>query len=100
MHLSVLEQDMFCGRSGDRTVLVINLTQKRGREIDTYSVLPEEKEVLLPPGTTLKVRCSFDAGNGLCMVQLDEIEMTDKGLIKLWTSFGPEFEDDEVRELN
>lgn len=75
--IKVLETPQFCGDSGDRTFFIINLTQSQGRDITTFSLIPGEAEVLLPPGTTIKVVSVMSAGSGLTIIQLEELPSRD-----------------------
>ena len=71
--MEVLENPMFCGREGDRTIFSITLTQGQARDITRYSMIEAEDEVLLPPGCKFKVESLMHAGNGLTIVQLKEL---------------------------
>jgi hypothetical protein len=75
--IKVLETPQFCGDTGDRTFFIINLTQSQGRDITQFSLIPGEAEVLLPPGTTTKVISVMSAGNGLTIIQLEEVPSRD-----------------------
>lgn len=70
-------QSEFTGRDGLRTLFCIELTSCRGREISQYSAVVTESETLLPPNSKFKVDSTFDAGNGLIIIQLIEIPPTD-----------------------
>jgi hypothetical protein len=74
--LSSLQNPMFLGTSGMRTVF--NIQVKRGIDIARYSIFQgdeSEAEVLLFPGTKLRVVDSMDMGSGLKMVHVEEIEL-------------------------
>ena len=74
--LSSLQNPMFLGTSGVRTVF--NIQVKRGVDITRYSIFQgddSEAEVLLFPGTKFRVVDSMDMGSGLMMVHLEEIEL-------------------------
>jgi hypothetical protein len=75
--LEVLQTEQFCGMEGDRTIFTIELTQGQAKDITRYSLIPGEREVLLPFCTTLKVKSCMDAGHGLCLIQLEEVESVD-----------------------
>jgi TPR repeat protein len=70
-------QSKFTGTTGPRTLFTIELTTSRGRDITAFSAYPGECEILLAPNTRFRVTASFDAGNGLKMIQLIEILPTD-----------------------
>ena len=74
--LSTLQNPNFLGTSGVRTVF--NIQVKRGVDIVRYSMFQgeaAEAEVLIFPGTKLRVVDSMDMGSGLFMVHLEEIEI-------------------------
>ena len=74
--LSTLENTQFLGTSGVRTIF--NIQVKRGSDISRYSMFQgqqSEAEVLLFPGTKLRVVDSMAMGAGLFMVHLEEIEL-------------------------
>ena len=71
-NVAVQNSDQFMGSQGERTLFSIELTTNRGRQVQEYSLLPDEQEVLLPPNSVFSVRGVFNAGNGLTMVQLLE----------------------------
>jgi hypothetical protein len=99
--LDILENPLFLGKTGDRTIFNIELASKtRARCIATFSSIQHENEVLLPPNTRLQVaRCGglpcervpssanvpsrrqvvsqLHAGGGLTMVQLKELDSLD-----------------------
>jgi hypothetical protein len=70
--MQVLENPMFLGQTGERTVFVIELTQNQARDITQYSLVGSEDEVVLPPGcrfTVLGVLPQRD----LTIIQLREV---------------------------
>jgi hypothetical protein len=71
--MGVLENPMFCGQHGNRTIFTIVLTQGQARDITRYSMIEAEDEVLLPPGCKFKVESVMNAGNGLTLIQLKEL---------------------------
>ena len=75
------------GRTGYRTFFTIELSSGRAREIDQYSLQPQEKEVVLPTNTRLVVVSIFDAGGGLTQVHLREVEPLEPLLV--FTSKAP-----------
>mmetsp|Transcript_137646 Transcript_137646/g.439760 ORF Transcript_137646/g.439760 Transcript_137646/m.439760 type:complete len:208 (-) Transcript_137646:19-642(-) len=81
----VLETAKFCGKTGDRTIFINTLTQGIAQDIMQYSLVPSEKEILLPFGSTFRVTANSDAGHGLCTVMLKEIAPADV-LLDLCTS--------------
>ena len=61
-----------------RVRTVFNIQVKRGVDIVRYSIFQgeaNEAEVLIYPGTKLRVVDSMDMGSGLFMVHLEEIEI-------------------------
>jgi hypothetical protein len=79
--LEVLQSEQFCGASGQRTICIIALTQGRARWIADVSMVETEDEVLLPPNTRVRVDSTLDAGNGLVLVSLTELEPLDPILL-------------------
>ena len=72
--LSTLSNDMFLGKTGVRTVFMIETSS--GVDIMPYSIFQgdaSEAEVLLFPGTKLVVVDNLDMGNGLFQVHLREL---------------------------
>jgi hypothetical protein len=63
----------FLGKDGDRTMFHIQLAPDTAAvQIHHYSALVDE-EVLLPPGTCLRVESSSNCGNGLHIVVLQQL---------------------------
>ena len=89
--LEVLQNEQFCGASEERTIFIIALTQGRARSIADVSMVETEDEVLLPPNTRVLVDSTLDAGGGLVLVSLTELEPLDPIL-----SFGTSGEPLEV----
>ena len=74
--LSTLQNDMFLGTTDVRTVFMLEVLN--GVDIDRYSAFQgsaSEAEVLLYPGTKLKVVDTMDMGGGLFQVHLKEVEV-------------------------
>lgn len=74
--LSTLTNPMFLGTKGVRTIF--NIQVESGVDITPYSVYQgaeSEAEVLLFPGTKLKVVDAMDMGHGLLQVHLREVHM-------------------------
>jgi len=69
---SVLNNPIFLGKEGNRTLFHIECTY--GIDIQKYSSLPNEAEVILLPGTYFQVCDSLDLGNGLIMINLKQIQ--------------------------
>jgi len=61
----------FLDTQGPRTFL--DIYTYHGVKISEHSIYPQENEILLPPGTNLKVIDQLDLGNGLVAVQMHEI---------------------------
>eukprot|EP00929_Paragymnodinium_shiwhaense_P117369 TRINITY_DN8787_c0_g1_i2.p1 TRINITY_DN8787_c0_g1~~TRINITY_DN8787_c0_g1_i2.p1 ORF type:complete len:879 (+),score=275.15 TRINITY_DN8787_c0_g1_i2:107-2743(+) len=72
--MSTLTNPKFLGKTGERTIF--NLQVRSGTDISLYSVYKDaEAEVLVFPGTKFRVVDVLDAGNGLCMVHMEEVEV-------------------------
>jgi hypothetical protein len=74
--LSVLQNPMFLGTSGVRTVF--NIQVSAGVDLVRYSMFQgsaSEAEVLLYPGTKLKVVDAMDMGSGLHMIHLEQVHV-------------------------
>eukprot|EP00802_Teleaulax_amphioxeia_P009581 Tamp_09601.p1 GENE.Tamp_09601~~Tamp_09601.p1 ORF type:complete len:384 (-),score=76.18 Tamp_09601:385-1536(-) len=74
--LSTLQNPQFLGQTGLRTVFCIQV--KGAVDIVPYSIFQgsdSEAEVLLFPGTKLRVVDSIEMGSGLCMIHLEEIQL-------------------------
>jgi hypothetical protein len=71
-NVSVLEQPMFLGQEGDRTIFSIQTYS--GVAIQKYSAIKSENEVLLSPCTFMAVKNIANLGNGLCMIQVEELQ--------------------------
>lgn len=69
-NLEVLQTEQFLGSSGDRTLFSIKAYNLVA--IKDLSSIPSEDEVLMLPGTVLKVTGVLQAGNGLTMIQLEQ----------------------------
>jgi len=70
MNLHTLQQPSFMGQTGVRTQIMIEF--ENAVDVTEYSVYPGEKEVLLLPGTLLRVIGTAELGNGLFSVHLKE----------------------------
>jgi hypothetical protein len=68
-NLKVLEE--FLGQSGSRTLFSID--SSRGKMIQKCSDYPHESEILLLPGTRLKVVSKLQPGPDLHIIQLQEV---------------------------
>lgn len=79
--MSALSSPEFCGTTGPRTIFTIELSQNQAREITRYSVLANEDEVLIPPGSTFLVRAVLPQGE-LTLVQLEEV-MSEEWIVDL-----------------
>jgi len=67
--LKVLESHAFFGHSGERTMFHVAI--ETGIDIRDYSAIPNENEVLLLPGTRLKVEGILKA-NDVTIIQMTE----------------------------
>jgi hypothetical protein len=68
--LSTMSNPMFCGISGDRTIF--NIQVQHAKNIAPFSAFPSEEEIVMLPGTRLKVQSLVNMGAGLVMVHLVE----------------------------
>jgi len=66
----------FLDIEGDRTFL--DIFTYRGVKISKYSIYENESEILLLPGTVLKVIDQLDVGHGLNVIQMKEIPSLDE----------------------
>lgn len=71
--MDTLKEEQFCGNAGIRTVFMIETIN--GVDISRYSSMSEEAEVLLFPGTKLRVKASWEMAEGLIMIHLEESEV-------------------------
>ena len=71
--LETLKTPMFCGTSGQRTQFMIEASS--GVDIECFSMVDSEEEVLLFPGTKLKVVSAAYQGSGLYQVHLREVKL-------------------------
>jgi len=87
----------FLDIAGPRTLL--DISTYRGVKISEHSIYPHESEVILLPGTNLKVIDQLDLGNGLVGIQMLEIPSQteiaealfhDKEAIEFWTALASE----------
>jgi hypothetical protein len=69
--INVLQNEMFLGKSGERTIFNIDATCVF--DISKYSAIPSESELLLPPNSELQVKGCLDTGHGLTMVHLQQL---------------------------
>jgi hypothetical protein len=69
--------ESFMGAEGARTMFQITLREASSRSIAAFSLFPQESEVLLPPNVRFEIVSFVDAGHGLTMVQLQQVETTD-----------------------
>ena len=70
--IDVLNNPLFCGETGLRTMFAIKLTQHQARDITRYSLVAAEDEVLLPPGCRFKVTAVLPQGE-LTIIQIEEL---------------------------
>jgi len=66
----------FLGKEDSRTFLALNINDRSGRNVCWFSP-NDENEVLFPPNTSFKVTSFHDAGNGLMMINCDQIDTLD-----------------------
>ncbi|CAF3323585.1 unnamed protein product [Rotaria sp. Silwood2] len=70
--VGVLENEQFFGKTGNRTLFQIDCTT--AKDIKKHSFIAGEDEVLLLPARKLQVKSYLDSGNGLHIVQLEELK--------------------------
>ena len=66
----------FVGKVGDRTLFVLK-SDGCGRGLVDFSLFPSEDEVVLPPNVRFEVESVFDTGNGLVILQCQQVECLD-----------------------
>lgn len=71
-NVSILETDQFLGKHGTRTILSIQCSN--AKRIGNHSYFSSEEEVLLLPGFHGRVLNTIELGNGLRMINIQEIE--------------------------
>ncbi|CAF1475382.1 unnamed protein product [Rotaria sordida] len=69
--LPVLENNIYLGTTGNRTLLSIEVIN--GRNIRDHSHFQTEDETLLPPGTRMIVQSQFSPASGLHVIHLKQI---------------------------
>ncbi|CAF4190867.1 unnamed protein product, partial [Adineta steineri] len=70
--IDVLEQDLFLGKTGPRTVFIIECNS--GKSIRRHSYIEKEKEVLLLPGIQLQIIACSSHSDDLHIIQLKEVK--------------------------
>jgi hypothetical protein len=70
--VQVLENPQFCGKAGPRTLFTIKVSQ--AVDVARLSAIGAEDERLILPGTMFEVKSSMDAGGGLRIVQVEQVE--------------------------
>lgn len=75
----VLENPLFLGNSGERTIFSIELhkEQNRARSIKQFSLVKSEDEIILPPNSRFEVISHLRAGSGLVIIHLKELPSMD-----------------------
>ena len=68
--MDILESPSYLGQSGARTLFSIETSN--GRRIRSHSYFQQEDEILLPPGTYLKVVGRMSPAEGLHIIHLQE----------------------------
>jgi len=66
--VEVLENEMFLGKKGERTLFIIDSIS--ARDISKYSGITQERELILLPGTVLTIESVLDSG--MNVIQLKE----------------------------
>jgi hypothetical protein len=70
--IHVLENELFLGKTGMRTLFQIDCHS--GKDISQHSMYKKEDEILLLPARQFKVVSCLNAGNGLNIIQIKEID--------------------------
>ena len=70
--IETLETETFLGTTGTRTLF--NVDCYSGKGIRHYSSIEKEEEVLILPARQFKVVASSNLGNGLSIIQIEEID--------------------------
>eukprot|EP00669_Euglena_mutabilis_P007053 TRINITY_DN2460_c0_g1_i1.p1 TRINITY_DN2460_c0_g1~~TRINITY_DN2460_c0_g1_i1.p1 ORF type:complete len:522 (-),score=75.17 TRINITY_DN2460_c0_g1_i1:239-1645(-) len=68
-------QETFTGDKGDRVMFHLEMRSGIARDISALSFYPNEAELLLPPGVRFSVKSIAQLGNGLTMVQMEEVRL-------------------------
>lgn len=71
-NVQVLDEELFLGKIGERTMFNINCYT--GKNIRGHSMFKKESEVLLLPGFQFKKVGILNQGNGLNIIQIEEID--------------------------
>lgn len=69
--VKLLESPSYLGKTGARTLFSIETSS--GRQIRAHSYFENEDEILLPPGTYLKVIDQLNSDDGLRIIHLREV---------------------------
>ena len=72
-NVEVLETPTSFDQNEERTMF--HIKTKTGIEINEYSAFPQEKEILLLPGTPLEIEGVLSAGPGLWIIQAKEMPL-------------------------
>lgn len=81
--LNVLKSSLFLGKTGTRTIFSIETFD--ARSVKDHSDYPNEDEVLLLPGTCMKVRAKLDPEKNLCIIELKQIHSSTELLERPYT---------------
>lgn len=71
-NIKILNSSTLCGREGSRTIFIITCTD--GRSIENHSFYPDEKEILLTPGSYFEIIGRSDSSDDLRIIQLQKIQ--------------------------
>ena len=74
-NIGVLESEQFIGKTGTRTLFIIDCFS--GKDVSRHSYFQSEEEVILLPARQLEVISCFQPSSGFHMIQLKEIESSD-----------------------
>ena len=70
--LTVLENNMFLGNTGDRTLFSVEAIN--GRTVRAHSHFPTEDEIILLPGTHMTVKSQFSPASDLHIIHLMQVK--------------------------
>merc|ERR1712110_1288050 len=66
-NISVLGKEMYCGKTGERTMFKVSTT---GVNIKDYSAYGNEDEILIWPGILFKVKSNTRFPNGFNLIEM------------------------------
>jgi len=73
-----LKSEQFCGSKGFRIFFTINASTNKplsGKDIQQYSSISKESEILFSPGSVFIIQGISDMGSDLHIIQLEEVPL-------------------------